>query len=170
MTAATVLAEARAAGVALYRDGERLRASPADRLTPGLRARLADVKPEILQLLAARQHVATRMWSEAFLRLCGCGWPGRSTLAGLRPDLLQTIDDAEATAETAADAFCNAETGPEPYGDALGAWEALIREAGRILGAFCYDCGRPVPVAMADPITGERFCASCVQLPTRGTR
>src|SRR5262249_4906008 len=60
MTAAAVLTELRARGVNISARGDRLLVEPASALTPDLRARVLEHKPELIAILAETDGRVTR--------------------------------------------------------------------------------------------------------------
>jgi hypothetical protein len=163
VTPIAVLAEARAAGLVIRPDGENLHVQPAARLTPELRAKLVAVKPELLEMLKdARQAEIAAAWAASYARIRRCEWPGRDVIVRLRPAALRAMDALERDAEIASRSYRAGTGSAEAFSAALAQWEGAVRDTATELNGLCHDCGQQTAAAVADPTTGERFCARCL--------
>jgi len=68
MSARELLADLAGAGFEVRADGDRLRVSPRERITDGMRDALRAAKPELLELLAERASQPEPTWRAASTR------------------------------------------------------------------------------------------------------
>jgi hypothetical protein len=181
VTPVALLAEVRAAGADLSVRGADVLLHRASRIAPELRARLAAVKPELLELLAEAGERERRSEQTEALNLAG--WANVSvalgasdpehalaTLSALRPAGMLALTEARDQAEVAAAAWAAGAGTWEAFTAAALTWEALALDVARELARVCHDCGRETLAALADPLDGSRFCRRCVTPRLGGAR
>jgi hypothetical protein len=89
MTAAEVAAAAHDAGLLVLVDGSDLVVKPADRVTPAVRAMLADAKAEVVEYLAACERITPAL-IEAAMRVCDLYGDSEQARADMRTAVLDT--------------------------------------------------------------------------------
>ncbi|TSD59861.1 hypothetical protein FFI97_006000 [Variovorax sp. KBS0712] len=90
MTAAEVAAAAHAAGLLVLVDGPDLVVKPADRITPAVRAMLADAKAEVVAYLAACERITPAL-VDAAMRVCDLYEDSEQARADMRAAVLDTL-------------------------------------------------------------------------------
>lgn len=89
MTAAEVAAAAHDAGLLVLVDGPDLIVRPADRITPAVRAMLADAKAEVVEYLAACERITPALM-DAAMRVCDLYGDSEQARADMRAAVLDT--------------------------------------------------------------------------------
>jgi len=170
VTALSILAQARAAGLTLRPAGDKIRFRPVENMTPELLAEVREHRAALLDILRAGRVAEVRaFYAQAFTRLgalygddlIGNLWP---SIAREHPALGHAIDSAEQAADVAALAYQQGTT-PDagPFLAALAEWEGRWREAiAAVTGDTCSDCGRRATVLVSTDY-GSKFCPRCLR-------
>ena len=165
MTAQSILAQARAAGLVLRPNGDNIGIRPAARLSPELREAIAACKTEVLRLLREkRQAEISTAYAEAFSRLSntyggdlvGTQW---ERITSEHPALARAIATSEAACDAAALDYQRG-TAPDsgPFLTCLQTWKTARAEAIAVVTSnTCGDCGKRAVVLVTTDY-GARYC------------
>ena len=180
MTAASILAQATAAGLTLRPCGDKIRFRPAENMTAELLAEVREHRAALLDILRAGRVAEVRaFYSQAFGRLgalypdsmIGDLWP---SIAREHPALASAINTAEAVSDAAASSYQQGTTADSSaFLTCLSTWERAWAEAIAAVTSStdrCSDCGRRAVVLVGvDYDPALRYCRACLRPAPIGT-
>jgi len=170
MTALSILAQARAAGLTLRPYGDKIRFKPVENMTAELLAEVREHKAALVDLLrAGRVAEVHALFAQAFTRLSalypdtllGNLWP---SIVAQHPTLAKGIDMAEQASDLAAVAYQSGSAADSSqFLACLSTWETAWTEAIQaVTGDVCSDCGRRAVVLVSTGY-GSKFCRACLR-------